>query len=139
MTMSRCALTACAAMIGFFMVPSEQAAAAKACGHAWAVPGTYTISGEFRGKVETAGAHLSRTCRVNLRVPGVFSGTKVRKAGKCLRFNFKIEGIKTAFSARWCNGVGHIPWSGKNIRVQVKLVKRQANTGGPSRTKTNFN
>ena len=111
-------------LTGLAAIPTSEAEArAKACVHAWAVPGVYTISGEFRGKVETAGANLSRNCRVNIRVPGVFSNTKVKKAGKCLRFSFKVEGVKKAFSARWCNGVGVIPWNGKNVRARVKLVK----------------
>ena len=137
-TMNRSMLAALGLMLGFVAFPADEAAA-KACGHTWAVPGTYTMSGKFRGKVEAAGAHLSRDCRVKIRVPGVFSGTKVRKAGKCLRFNFKIEGVKKAFSARWCNTVGYIPWNGKNIRASVKLVKRQANVGGGGSKKKNFN
>ena len=117
-------LIAAAAVTTLLVFAPADRAEAKACGHAWAIPGTYTISGDFRGKVEAAGAKLSRNCRVNIRVPGVFSGTKVRRAGNCLKFGFKIQGIKQAFTAKWCNTVGVIPWEGRKIRAQVKLVKR---------------
>ncbi len=117
-------LMATAAMTGLIVFAPTGKAEAKACGPAWAIPGTYTISGDFRGKVESAGAKLSRNCRVNIRVPGVFSGTKVRRAGNCLKFGFKIEGVKRGFTAKWCNTVGVIPWKGRNIRAKVKLVKR---------------
>lgn len=127
--MIRNGLTACAFVFGLMLlVPG--AAAADECVHAWAVPGTYTITGNFHGKVEAAGARLTRDCRVTIRVPGVFSGTKVRRAGKCLRFNFKVEGVKKAFSAKWCNKVGYIPWKGKRIRARVDFVKRLADSGG---------
>ena len=118
---------------------SSGEAAAKSCIHGWAIPGTYTIAGNFRGKVEAAGARLTRDCRVIIRVPGVFSGTKVRKSGKCLRFGFKIEGQRKAFTAKWCNKVGYIPWKGRNIRASVNLVKRQAGGAGEPRKKQNFN
>ena len=93
-------LTSATLATAFLVLPMDRAEA-RPCIHSWAIPGTYTISGAFRGKVETAGAHLSRNCRVKIRVPGVFSGTKVTRAGQCLKFSFKIEGIKTAFSAKW--------------------------------------
>ena len=132
-------LTACTfAMFGLLLLPTGEAAA-KGCGHAWAKPGTYTISGNFRCKVEAAGAHLTRDCRVSIRVPGVSSYTLVRKAGKCLRFGFKVDGVKKAFTAKWCNKIGFIPWNGKKIRTKVKLVKRAGHADGGSRAKQNFN
>jgi len=109
-------------VLGLFLLPADKASA-KSCGHAWAVPGTYTISGNFRGKIEAAGARLTRDCRVTIKVPGVSSGTKVKRAGKCLRFRFKVDGVKKAFTARWCNKVTYIPWKGKRVRARVKLVK----------------
>lgn len=109
-------------LFGLLLLPSNQAAA-KTCGYAWAVPGTYTITGNFRGKTELAGARLTRDCRVTIRVPGVSSGTKVKKSRKCLRFRFKVDGIKKAFTAKWCNKVTYIPWKGKRVRARVKLVK----------------
>lgn len=136
--MNKSVLSVGTLIVGCLFFPTDRAEA-KGCVHSWAIPGIYTISGEFRGKVEAAGAHLTRDCRVSLRVPGVFSGTKVRRSGKCLRFSFKIEGVKKAFSAKWCNTVGYIPWNGKNVRARVKLVKRQANVGGADRKKKNFN
>ena len=136
MTMNR--LTAGAFALGVLALMSGEAAA-KSCVHAWAVPGTYTISGNFRGKVESAGARLTRDCRVSIRVPGVSSNTRVRRAGKCLRFGFKVDGVKKAFTAKWCNKVGYIPWKGKNIRASVRLVKRPSNTAGGGPKKQNFN
>ena len=112
-------------LCGLFLLPVEDAAA-RTCVHAWAVPGTYTISGNFRGKLEAAGARLTRDCRVTIRVPGVSSGTKVKRAGNCLRFRFKIDGIKKSFSAKWCNKVTYIPWKGKRLRALVKLVKTKS-------------
>ncbi len=121
-----------------WLLPTSEAAA-KACIHSWAIPGTYVISGNFRGKVETAGARLTRDCRVIIRVPGVFSGRKVRKAGRCLRFGFKVEGIKKAFSAKWCNKIGSLPWKGKIIRARIRLVKRPTAEVGELKKKQNFN
>ena len=101
-------------------------AVAKACFHKWAKPGTYTITGNFRGKIETAGAKLSRNCRIHIRVPGVLSGTKVRRSGRCLRFGFKVRGVKRAFTAKWCNKVGYLPWKGRKVRATVRRVGRVA-------------
>lgn len=133
------AISAALALTSLSFATAPAQAAAKGCVHAWAIPGTYTISGNFRGKVETAGARLTRDCRVSIRVPGVASNTRVKGAGKCLRFRFKIDGVKKSLSAKWCNKVGYIPWNGKNIRAKIKLVKRQANTGGGARKDQNFN
>ena len=63
---------------------------ASACGAVWAEPGTYKITGNFRGKKESAGAELTRDCRINLKIPGVYTGGRVKRSGKCLRFTFKI-------------------------------------------------
>ncbi len=131
-------LVACICAFGFTLLLAGEAAA-KVCVHSWAIPGTYTISGNFRGKVESTGARLTRDCRVIIRLPGVFSGSKVRKAGKCLRFSFKIEGIKKAFSAKWCKTVGYLPWKGRNVRAKIRLVKRPADSDGKRRKKRNFN
>ena len=112
-------MIAAAAVAAIFVFAPIEKAEAKACGHAWAIPGSYSISGDFRGKVESAGAKLSRNCRVNIKVPGVYSGTKVRRAGNCLTFGFKIKGVKRAFTAKWCNKIGVIPWKGRQIRASV--------------------
>ncbi len=120
--MKKFSLAALAMMFGAFMLPADEASA-NTCFHSWAKPGTYTISGKFRGKIELAGARLTRDCRVTIRVPGVYSGTKVRRAGNCLRFRFKVDGVKKSFTARWCNKVTYIPWKGKRIRASVKFVK----------------
>ena len=117
-------MIAAAAVATVFAMATTDEAEAKACVHAWAIPGAYTISGDFRGKVESAGAKLSRSCRVNIKVPGVYSGTKVRRAGNCLTFGFKVKGVKRAFTAKWCNKIGVIPWKGRKIRAEVRLVKR---------------
>ena len=114
---------------GIFLASPSSNATVRKCGHSWAIPGTYTITANFRGKVESANARLTRTCRITIRVPGVFSGSKVRRAGRCLKFGFKVEGIRKAFTARWCNTVGYIPWKGKRIRARVRLIKQLAATG----------
>ncbi len=127
--MNKHLMSACALMFaGLLFSPGE--AAAKSCKHRWAVPGTYNITGSFRGTVETARARLTRNCRVTIQIPGIYSGAKVTRSGKCLRFRFKVEGVKKVFSARWCNKVGYIPWKGKRIRARVKLVKRLGVAGG---------
>ena len=136
--MYKIAVTFSTVAFGLLLLPTGEAAA-KACGQSWAVPGSYTISGNFRGKVESAGARLSRDCRVSIQVPGVFSNTRVRSAGNCLSFRFKVEGVKKAFSAKWCNKIGIIPWKGRSIRARINFVKRSANTAGGGTRKQNFN
>jgi hypothetical protein len=53
---------------------AQTSSASANCGHDWAKPGTYTISGNFRGKNETAGAEVTRDCRIQIKVPGVYTG-----------------------------------------------------------------
>lgn len=110
--------------------------AARKCIFSWAVPGTYKVSGNFRGTIEAASARLTSDCRVIFRVPGVFSGGPVRRSGKCLKFSFKVEGQRRVFSARWCNTYGIVPWQGRNIRARVSRWK-----AAPVRTpkRQNFN
>ena len=101
----------------------DHAQAARTCIFSWAVPGTYKVSGNFRGATETAAARLTNDCRVFFQVPGVFSGGPVRRSGSCLRFSFKVEGERRVFSARWCNTYGIVPWQGRNIRARVSRWK----------------
>lgn len=132
-TMPRLSLSACAALAALILsilMLSANTVAAKTCGHSWAVPGTYTITANFRGSVESAGARLTRDCRVRIQVPGIYSGAKVTRSGRCLRFRFKMEGVKRTYSARWCNTVGYIPWKGKRVRARVVLVKKLSSAGG---------
>lgn len=112
---------------------ADDASANIDCGHDWAVPGKYTISGSFRGKDESTNAFLSKDCRITLQVPGVFTGGKVKKRGECVEFAFKIEGNTKAFQARWCDDYGLVPWQGKTLRTAVTPQFRRS-TG----TKTNF-
>lgn len=102
-----------------FIVFSAPASAAKTCFFDWAVPGTYVIRGDFRGTVESTTATLTANCRVVFNIPGVFSGGPVQRAGRCLRFGFKVEGQKQVFTAQWCNTYGIVPWEGRNIRATV--------------------
>ena len=44
------------ASVGIMAIGNVQSANAAACGAAWASPGTYKITGNFRGKPESAGA-----------------------------------------------------------------------------------
>ncbi|NNJ76411.1 MAG: hypothetical protein HKP56_14785 [Anderseniella sp.] len=115
---------------------SDTAHAAKSCGFGWAKPGRYKVSGNFRGRVEATSARLTSDCRVSLQFPGVFSGGRVKKSGKCLRFALKVEGQRKVFFAKWCNTYGVVPWQGRNIRAEIKPISIET----PSvRVKTNFN
>jgi hypothetical protein len=124
-------------MIAFGGVSApETAHAAKSCGFGWAKPGKYKVSGNFRGRVESTSARLTADCRVSLQIPGVFTGGRVKKSGKCLRFALKVEGQRKVFFAKWCNTYGLVPWKGRNIRAKIKRISIET----PSvRAKTNFN
>lgn len=114
----------------------DTAHAAKSCGFGWAKPGKYRVSGNFRGRFEATSARLTSDCRVSLQIPGVFTGGRVKKSGKCLRFALKVEGQRKVFFAKWCNTYGLVPWKGRNIRAEIKPISIEA----PSvRAKTNFN
>jgi hypothetical protein len=112
------------------------AQAARNCGYGWALPGTYRISGDFRGTTETASAKLTNDCRVILQIPGVFSGGGVSRSGGCLLFRFKVEGETSVFTARWCDSYGLVPWQGRTIRASVSRISREA---PPVQQKRNFN
>lgn len=110
--------------------------AARNCGYSWAVPGTYKVSGNFRGSTESATARLTNDCRAVLQIPGVFSGGPVRRSGGCLSFSFKVEGEPRVLIARWCNTYGIIPWQGRDIRATVTRLSREP---APTVQKRNFN
>ena len=112
-SLARFVLVAGAAVVVAFAGGGE--AQASTCGHSWAKPGKYKISGSFRGKNDSTNAFLSKDCRITLQVPGVFTGGKVTKRGDCLEFAFKVEGEKGAFKARWCEDYGLVPWRGETI------------------------
>ncbi len=99
---------------------STPASAASQCIHAWAKPGTYIISGNFRGSVESANIYLTNNCRVVIPLPGVFTGGRLGRAGHCLKFSFKVQGQRQVFNARWCDGYGIVPWGDRAIRIAVK-------------------
>lgn len=106
-------------ILGMLLVAGANNASAADCGYAWALPGKYKISASFRGKNESTNVFLGKDCRIRVQVPGVFTGGKVRKRGKCLAFSFKVEGEAEVFQARWCNDYGLVPWQGKTIRATV--------------------
>ena len=114
----------------------ETAQAAKTCGFGWAKPGKYRISGNFRGQVESTSARLTNDCRISLQIPGVFSGGRVKRSGKCLRFALKIEGERKVFFAKWCNTYGQVPWKGRTIRASIKRLSIEAPA---TKVKRNFN
>ncbi len=114
------------ALVGLSFSGAGNVAQASACGATWAEPGTYKITGNFRGKKESAGAELTRDCRINLKIPGVYTGGPVKRSGKCLRFTFKIDKEKKLFKGRWCNGFAVVDWKGKDIRAKVKAVRQGA-------------
>ena len=110
---------ACIACAAVFVTLGGGDAKASTCGVDWAHPGKYKIAGSFRGKKESTNAFLGKDCRIVLQVPGVYTGGKVKKAGSCLTFDFKVEGDKTTYNAKWCETYGLVPWQGKTLRAAV--------------------
>jgi len=119
-------IMASVALAGLGFSGIGKVANAAPCGADWAEPGTYKITGNFRGKKESAGAELTRDCRINLKIPGVFTGGPVKRSGKCLRFTFKIDKEKQLFKGRWCKGFAVVDWKGKDVRAKVKPVRQGA-------------
>ncbi len=122
-----------AGFAGTMMLAGTGEAHAATCGHDWAKPGRYKISGSFRGKNESTNAFLSKDCRITLQVPGVFTGGKVTAKNECLEFAFKVEGETGSFRAQWCNDYGLVPWRGKTIRAAVTPMFKT-----PTKKTTNF-
>lgn len=124
--MSRFATGICvvAGLFGSMATP-QPAAALKSCIHGWAVPGRYTVSGDFRGRTETATVRLTRGCRLYFQVPGVFSGGRVEAAGNCLSFSFKVEGRPETFRGTWCDKQAIVRWEDRVTQVQVRRERRQ--------------
>ena len=129
-------MTLAGLLLAILLLPSSPAEAARTCGYGWAVPGTYRVSGDFRGTTESASAKLTNDCRVILQIPGVFSGGGVSRSGGCLLFRFKVEGETGVFTARWCDSYGIVPWQGRNIRASVTRIQREP---APVQRKQNFN
>jgi len=121
-----------AATLGWTSAP---ASAGNHCIHSWARPGTYIVSGNFRGSVESANIYLTSDCRVVIPLPGVFTGGRLARAGHCLRFSFKVQGHKKVFTARWCDSYGVVPWGERAIRI---AVKRKLPPGEGWKKKQNF-
>ena len=122
-----------AGMAGMLLFVGTNNAIAADCGYSWAKPGRYKISASFRGKKESTNVFLGKNCRITLQVPGVFTGGKVRKSGRCLEFSFKIEGETKVFRAKWCDDYGLVPWQDKTIRAEVTPLFSVS-----SEKKTNF-
>jgi len=117
-------LAICVGIFGLAATP-DTASAAKSCIHEWAVPGQYTVAGNFRGSNESASARLTRDCRLFFQVPGVFSGGRVKADGECVSFSFKVDGAPKAFRGKWCNTYGVVPWNGRLIRASVRRDRLQ--------------
>ena len=98
---------------------STSASAAEHCLVAWAKPGTYIVTAKFKGSVQSAHIYLTNDCRMVIPLPGVFTGGRLARAGHCLKFNFKVQGQRQVFTARWCDGYGVIPWGDRTIRIAV--------------------
>jgi hypothetical protein len=109
---------ACVALLAL-AAAAAPSAAADACIFDWAVPGSYEISGSFRGRTETVPARLTNDCRVTISLPGVFTGGPLRRHGPCLAFSFRVEGERRPFSAQWCGSYGVVPWQGRNVRATI--------------------
>lgn len=103
--------------------------AEPACIFDWAVPGSYDISGNFRGEVETVTARLTNDCRVAIALPGIFSGGPLQRDGRCLTFSFKVENERGTFKARWCGSYGVVPWQGRDVRATIARHRGRSNTG----------
>jgi hypothetical protein len=101
---------------------AQPVSASANCGHEWARPGTYTISGNFRGKKETAGAEVTRDCRIQIKVPGVFTGGPIRSDGKCVTFTFKVDKEPGLFKGRWCDATATVNWKGKRVQASIRRV-----------------
>jgi hypothetical protein len=129
-------MTLAGLLLAILLLAASPAEAARTCGYGWAVPGTYKVSGDFRGTTESASAKLTNDCRVILQIPGVFSGGGVSRSGGCLLFRFKVEGEAGVFTARWCDSYGIVPWQGRNIRAAVTRIEREP---APVQRKQNFN
>lgn len=126
MSFGRLLIMAGAAVAAMDFSGLANVAHAASCGAAWAEPGTYKITGNFRGKSESAGAELTRDCRINLKIPGVYTGGRAKRSGKCLRFTFKIDKEKQLFKGRWCDGFAVVDWKGKDVRAKVRAVRQGA-------------
>ena len=122
-----------AGIAGVLLFAGTNNAIATECGYSWAKSGKYKISASFRGKNESTNVFLSKDCRIRLQVPGVFTGGKVSKSGKCLKFSFKIEGKAKAFVAKWCDDYGLVPWKDEIIRAEITPLFSVS-----SEKKTNF-
>jgi hypothetical protein len=117
--MGYCKIVCGASLIVLAVSTAAPPAVAQACVFDWARPGSYDISGNFRGQVETVTARLTHDCRVSIGMPGVFTGGPLRRAGRCLEFSFRVEGERRTFTARWCGNYGVVPWQGRNIRATI--------------------
>ncbi len=116
---------------------SHPAAAARRCIFSWAVPGTYVITGEYRGSVQSANIYLTNNCKLIIPLPGVFTGGQLVRAGQCLKFNLKVEHMKKAVTAHWCNTYGTVPLGKHIFRASVKRKLAPSDRGW--KKKQNFN
>jgi hypothetical protein len=123
-TMRRACLALTALTVLAWSTSATPATAAAKCIFDWAVPGPYDISGNFRGRVETITAWLTPDCRVNIPLPGVFTGGRLKRQGKCLAFSFRVQNVRQSFTARWCGSYGVVPWQGRNVRASI-VMRRQ--------------
>lgn len=119
-----------ASLLALVAVATETApAAAASCVFEWAVPGTYEITGSFRGRSETVIARVTNNCRVTIGLPGVFTGGELERAGRCLTFSFRVQDVRQTFTARWCDSYGVVPWQGREIRATIVRREGRLNTG----------
>ena len=123
--------TFCGACLAMLALSSAEAppAVARTCIFDWAVPGSYEITGNFRGQAETVWAQLTNDCRVTISLPGVFTGGALKRAGKCLAFSFRVENERQTFTARWCNSYGVVPWQGREVRATIVRREGRPNAG----------
>lgn len=101
----------------------NQTHATETCLQPWAEIGEYRIEGNFRGQLERATAHLSRSCRVTIQLPGVFTGGPVKARNGCLEFTFKVQDVPETFVATWCGAYAVVPWKGQDMKVTVYRVR----------------
>jgi len=101
------------------------------------VPGTYVITGNYKGSVQSANIYLTNNCKLVIPLPGVFTGGKLVRAGQCLKFDLKVGHKKKAVTAHWCNTYGIVPFGKHIFRASVKRKLPPSDRGWNK--KQNFN
>lgn len=122
-------ITSAGLLVLLMLTAGAPPAAAQICLFDWATPGSYEITGDFRGRSETVMARVTNDCRVTISLPGVFTGAALKRAGRCLAFTFRVQDVRQTFTARWCDSYGVVPWEGREVRASIVRRDGRLNTG----------